>query len=320
MATYTQKTISAKSKKRIILGSSVFAGLVIIATTIFSNLVIVDATEVAVYTNWGNYEENWQSGVHFKDIFGGKAYIYDTRVQEIELSYTAYTADTQIVDYIVSVHYQLNKANVKNVFDEYGTMEQLKSKMIPTIKARVENNIKSYSSSKTVAGQDVNEVIQNRDIIEETIFTALKNECNKFYVDISRVKFSDISFSTEYEKAVEAKQVAYQNYLAEQNKAKATIEKAKGEAEAMIETAKGEAGANMALAESEAKITELLATAESAAREIILKSWETAKASGVEENLLRQIFIDKWDGVLPTFVTGDDALSIIFGLPQANNP
>jgi regulator of protease activity HflC (stomatin/prohibitin superfamily) len=311
-----QFTLKPMSKMvKILIGAG--AGLLVALILLLSSLTVIEQSEVGVYTNLGKYKSQFEAGLNFKAPFTSKIYKYNTRMQVYEDVYEAYTWDTQLVTFEINVQYQLDKKNVYQVFINFGTMEQLEQKLTPMFFSESKNVFKEYSASKTeitknLDGEDVeddfNEVIQKRDDIEAKIRQQLIDKSKQFYVEVVNVTLKDIAFSSEYEKAVEEKQVAYQNYLAEKNRALASIEKAKGEAKALIESTQGEA-----------KSKEIAATAEAEVMRIMKASWLEIKGlteGDVSEVVLQQMFIKAWNGVLPETWLSSDALSSIFA-PKA---
>lgn len=305
---FTSKPLSKTVK--IIIGAGI--GVLVALILFFSSLTVIDQSEVGVYTNLGKYKSQFVAGLNFKAPFTSKVYKYNTRVQQHESVYEAYTWDTQLVTYELTVQYQLDKDNVYQVFINYGTMEQLEQKLTPMFYSESKNIFKEYSASKTemqIIGEetiekDINEVIQKRDEIEAKINEKLRERSGQFFVQVVNATLKDIAFSAEYEKAVEDKQVAYQNYLAEKNKALASIEKAKGEAQALIESTRGESQAKELAAEAEAEVLRIMKA-----------TWLEIKGlteGDVSEEVLQQMFIKAWNGVLPETWLSSDSLSSIF--------
>ncbi|HEY8389789.1 MAG TPA: prohibitin family protein [Clostridia bacterium] len=306
---FNAKPLSKTAK--IIIGAC--AGFLVVLILLFSSITVIDQSEIGVYTNLGKYKSQFSAGINFKAPFTSKVYRYNTRVQQYENTYEAYTWDTQLVSFELTVQYQLDKDNVYQVFINFGTMNQLEQKLTPMFYSESKNIFKEYSASKTEITQDssgneiekdVNEVIQKRDEIENKIREQLIQKSPLFFVDIVNVTLKDISFSSEYEKAVEDKQVAYQNYLAEKNRALALVEKAKGEAKALIESTQGEAQAKEIAAQAEAEVLRIMKA-----------TWLEIKGTStgdVSQEVLQQMFIEAWNGVLPETWLSSDSLSSIF--------
>ena len=95
----------------------------------------------------------------------------------------------------------------------------------------------------------------------------------------------DISYeNAEIQKAIDAKFASEQELIIQQNKNEANIAKAEAEAEAILIAAQAEAEANRLLSES------------------------------LTDDILRQMYYEKWNGKLPEFIGGDDA-SLIIDMP-----
>jgi regulator of protease activity HflC (stomatin/prohibitin superfamily) len=103
----------------------------------------------------------------------------------------------------------------------------------------------------------------------------------KFFVIVTSVAITDIEFSEQFETAVEEKMIAEQNALKAEYENEAKVAKAKAEAEAKILAAEGEAKANALLEKS------------------------------LTDKILQEMYLDKWNGVLPNVVAGEDVSMIL---------
>ena len=103
---------------------------------------------------------------------------------------------------------------------------------------------------------------------------------------------ANIDFSDAFEKAVEDKMIAEQNKLKADYENTTKIAKAEADAQSMLISAQAEAQAKIIAAEAEAT-----------ANEKIEKS--------LTEKILREMYIEKWDGTLPSTVAGEDASILI---------
>jgi regulator of protease activity HflC (stomatin/prohibitin superfamily) len=186
------------------------------------------------------------------------------------------------------------------------------------------------------------EIIETRSEISPMVEDVIKEAVNEdYYVDIVTVVLTNIDFSDAFEQIVEDKMIAEQEKKKAEYEAETAIINAKKE----LEVAKLDAEAKLALAEADAKAQ--IAVAEAEARAIKLKSIEVARALGftitetlttegegenavtvIEYNIdftgktseeiklitdyLQYIeYLNKWDGKLPSVVTGDSASIMI---------
>ena len=121
------------------------------------------------------------------------------------------------------------------------------------------------------------ELITNRQIVGDKMSTLLKDKISAFGLEIQVFNIISFDFTAEYNAAIEAKQTAEQNAL----KAEQDLKRIKVEAEQTIAQAQAEAEAYR------------------------LKSIE------ITPEILLMNYIDKWDGELPTVVSGDSGAMML---------
>lgn len=288
----------------------------------------VNAGEIAVVKVWGDAKEIKTAGIHYDLWISHKYEIYDTKVQQTIVETQAYSSDAQTMDIELVVQYQIQQDNILAIAKNYGGLEMLENR-IETVAIEKTKSVLSQKSAMTI--------IETRSTVspdvEESIRAAITAD---YYVDITTVVLTDISFSDAFEKTVEDKMIA------EQEKLKAEYEKEKAiiQAEQALEVAKLEAEAKLAEAEGEAKALETIAQAQ--ANSIKLKSVEVARMLGFTVNetaveggieyeidfegktaeeiqvisdYLKYIeYLEVWNGELPEVVTGD-GVSIMIPTP-----
>jgi len=131
---------------------------------------------------------------------------------------------------------------------------------------------------KDVASQyNAEQLITHRTEMSAKIATAIRGKVDPFGLTIVAINITDFDFSDVFNHAIEAKQVAEQQAL----QAKNVLEQVKTEAEQKIEKAKAEA-----------------------------ESLRVQRAE-VTPQILQLRAIEKWDGVLPTLMTGGGALPFL---------
>ena len=122
------------------------------------------------------------------------------------------------------------------------------------------------ATKSVIAKYTAEELITKRTDVGEGIKSELVNKLESYGISIQNLNIVDFSFSDEFDKAIEAKQTAQQQAL----KAQEDLARIEIEAKQKIVEAEGQAKANTAIAQS------------------------------IDEKVLKQKFIDKWDGKLPT--------------------
>lgn len=127
------------------------------------------------------------------------------------------------------------------------------------------------STKSVIAKYTAEELITKRTAVGDGIKNELISKLSTYGISIQNLNIVDFSFSEEFDKAIEAKQTAQQQAL----KAQEDLSRIEIEAKQKIVEAEGQAKANTAIAQS------------------------------IDEKVLQQKFIDKWDGKLPTVMGSD---------------
>lgn len=246
---------------------------------------------------------------------------------------------------------QLDKLIIKDENGTILQSEGIAGKYVTlsSLQARIETQ--TIEKTKAVmSSAEAMTIIQDRQTYSELVSMTVRNAIGPdYYVNVQDVILTNIDFTDEFEKSVEDKVVAEQDKQAAITRAEAQLEVAKLEAQKKIEEAKGNAEAQKILAQATAeaatyKIIELANTIGYTVDETYLysvdgvetvfttKQQETDNVvylgtesvidvtSGpgadkfkalVEDYLQYLAYLEKWDGVLPEVVAGDDAISII---------
>jgi len=324
-----------KIKKEKNFLSKIIAGIVAVAVGALVLIIVpasihqVESGQVAVVKVWGDAKEVKEAGIHFDFWLSHKYEYYDTTVQQTVIKTEAYSQDAQTMDIELVIQYQIQKENAMKIATNYGGLELLQTR-IETIANEKMKSVLSQKSAMTI--------IETRQTVSPDVEAEIRKEItNDFYVNITSVVLTDISFSDAFEKTVEDKMIAEQEKLkAEYEKEKAIIqaeqalEVAKLNAEAALAQAKGEADALKAIAEAEANSvkvksievarmlgfeiieTEVVVNEETVIEYEINFDGKTAEEIKVISDYLKYVeYLSKWDGKLPTVVTGEQATIMI---------
>lgn len=265
----------------------------------------VDAGQVAVVKIWGDAKEVRASGMHFDFWMSHKYERYDAKVQQATITTQAYSSDGQTMDIELIIQYQIQVDNVLNIAKNYGGLEMLQNR-IETIATEKMKSTLSQKSAMTI--------IETRANVSPDVENAIRGAItNDYYVNITSVVLTDISFTDAFEKTVEDKMIA------EQEKLKAEYEKEKAiiQAEQELEVAKRQAEAQLEKAKKQAESELVLAEAEAEALEIMNQAWEGLSAE-VKQAILNEMAIEKWDGKLPETMVGDEFLKELMNFIKSN--
>jgi len=233
----------------------------------------VDTGEVAVVKRLGEAKEVRTAGTHY-DFWVTTSYQkYDAKVQNVDIVTAAYSSDAQTMDIQMTLQYQIMSDKVIDIARQYGSLELL------------QNRIESIAIEKTKAVLSAHKamnIIADRaamsPAVEQAIKTAIGDE---YFVNVTTVVLTNIDFSDAFENAVEEKMIAEQKQL-----------KAEYENQTKVAQAEADAKAKIVAAEAEAKANELL-------------------EKSLTDKILREMYIEKWNGVLPNTVAGDSSTIMI---------
>lgn len=268
----------------------------------------VDAGQVAVVKVWGEAKEIRGAGMHFDFWLSHKYETYDIKVQQAVIETQAYSSDGQTMDIELVIQYQIQSDKAIDIYKNYGGLEMLENK-IETVSTEKMKSVLSQKSAMTI--------IETRATVspdvEESIMSAITTD---YYVNITSVVLTDISFTDTFEQVIEDKMVAEQQKLqAQYEKEKAIIQ-----AEQELEVAKKQAEAQLEKAKKQAESELVLAEAEAEALAIMNDAWNSL-SSEVKEVIIKEMAIEKWDGKLPETMVGDDFLKELMGYLGTNtNP
>ena len=169
---------------------------------------------VGIKTRFGKAEEGvLQEGLNFKVPYIEKIITIDCRTKKIETMSEASTKDLQTVAANIAVNYNVNKDTANVLYREVGTdYENI------IISPAILEAIKS-----TMAGYTAEELITKRSEVSNKIQTTLIEKISDRGFNITEFNITNIDFSAEYDRAIEAKAVKQQEVVA----AQAELEKQK---------------------------------------------------------------------------------------------
>lgn len=261
----------SKTKSRIAISIAVFCLLVFILIPF--SIHTVDTGEVAVVKYFGEAIDVESPGTYF-DFWITKNYTtFDTKTQTLQLDAATYSSDAQTMNVQMTVQYRIHADSAIKIAEQYGTID--------TLQARIEA-IVAEKTKATLSSHKAMDIIANRASMSPLVEDAVRNAIDeKFYVSIQTVSITNIDFSDAFEKAVEEKMVAEQEQLKANYQNETKIAKATADAEAK----------------------KISAQAEKEANELLQKS--------LTDEILQEMWIEKWDGKLPSTVAGESGSMIM---------
>lgn len=277
------------TRKRI---TTVVVGIIVVIVVLASwPFVIIGAGERGVVLRWGAVQDKiFDEGFHVKTPFADRVIKVDVKIQKSETRASAASKDMQIVTTVIAINYHQDPGRVNWIHQNIG--KEFKDRIISPA---VDEGLKASTAQFTAA-----QLITQRPAVKALVDEFLKERLSKYGLIVDEISLTDFDFSTEYNKAIEAKQVAEQNA----KKAEWELEQKKVEAQRRVAEAKADAEAKIAIATAEAEAIRVKAIAEARAIEI------RGEALRKNPELVKLEAVQRWDGVLPKF-TGGGAIPFI---------
>ncbi len=266
------------------IGTLVVVGfLAIIAlVALFNSYTIVEAGNRAVVKTFGEVTDVFDEGLHFRAPFITSVTIVDVKTQRLASTSSAASRDLQFVTTQVVLNYSPDPMRVGELVREIGTDYEQK-----IIDPAIQESVKAATAQFTAE-----QLITQRPLVSASIRDVLVERLGSRGIRVEEVSITDFNFSEEFSRAIEAKQVAEQDAL----RAERELERARIEAQQQVARADAEAQARLRVAEAEAEALRLQ-------REVISPA------------LLQLRFIEKWNGVLPRFTTGEGGIMPLINIP-----
>ncbi len=252
-------------------------GIVILFLILFifvwGSFVIIPAGHRGVVLWWGSVEKRVMGeGLNFKVPIAERVIKVDVRVQphpfkEIDAASKEY----QMVKLTGMMNFHIDPAFVNVLYQKVGL--DFANKVIdPAFNDFVKEVVPNYP---------ITEILPKREEIRKRAMTKLGENLARYHIIVDDIYISNIRFSPEYEKAIEAKQVAQQQVETQRQ----ILAQREIEAQQKVVSAKGEAEAILVVAQGQAKANEML-------------------SRSISPILVEYKGIEKWNGILPQFTGG----------------
>lgn len=246
----------------------IFVIFLIIFIILWGTFAIVPAGHRGVVLWWGSVEKRVMGeGLNFKVPIAERVIRVDVRVQphpfkEIDAASKEY----QMVKLTGMMNFHIDPAYVNDLYQKVGL--DFANKVIdPAFNDFVKEVVPIYQ---------ITEILPKREEIRKRAMTKLGDNLSRYHIIVDDIYFANIRFSPEYEKAVEAKQVAQQQVETQRQ----VLAQREIEAHQKVATAKGEAESILVVAQGQAKANEVL-------------------SRSISPILVEYKGIEKWNGILP---------------------
>ncbi len=244
-----------------------FMAFVIILLFLMS-FFVVPPGEVAVKTRMGKIVDSYDEGFHFKIPIIDSITKFSIQIQRADIKTDAFSKDLQTMEAHLVVNHRIRKDTVVSIFRNLGP-NYVDNIVDPAVQEVFKSITAKYSAEKIIA---------ERNLLVEELNKEVKDRLTKKEIIVTDISVVNLDFTDQFLKAVEDKQIAEQ----QAKMAEKLVEKAKKDAEQQIAKARAEAEA-------------LKMQRSAVSRDLIELRKVEAKLKAIE----------KWNGVLPTYVGGN---------------
>lgn len=198
----------------------------------FNSFIIINPGQTGVLSILGKAQDGpLLEGIHFKPPLVSTVDIYDVTVQKFEVPAQSSTKDLQDLSASFAINFRLDPLKVVEIRRTQGSLQNIVSKIIAP---QTQESFKIAAAKRTVE-----EAITKRTELKDDFDNALNSRLEKYGIIVLDTSVVDLTFSPEFARAVEEKQIAEQRaqravYIAQEaeQQAQADINRAKGKAEA----------------------------------------------------------------------------------------
>lgn len=254
--------------------------VIFLIITFFNSFKTIPTGFVGVKTRFGQVQDTMlNEGLNLKIPFIEKIVLMDCRTQKTEYTMEASSKDLQkISNYKIAINYNITKDTANQLYKSVGV--DYKNIIVePAIQSVMKDSVANFTAE---------ELITKRSEVAQFALDKLTEKFQNSGITLTGLDILDLSFSEEFDTAVEQKQIVEQ----ETQKAQYELEKARVENQKKIENAQADAEV---MAAQNSQITD---------NYLRLKEIENQKA-----------MIEKWNGQLPNTML-NDGINGLFNIGQ----
>lgn len=267
-------------------------------SVILSSTTTVQQGNVGIYLNMGKANGDYLApGFHFKTPF-------TTKIKQMPVTTFLYNSgdmnlrskDGQHVTTKVTATVHVSPVFAVKLYSKLSSVDPGK------IAAILVRPVISGISGQTFAHYNIDDLVAKRDDLRNETAIDVKNQLSSDGLILDDLNIVSFNFSDEYNTNIEQKMAAEQARIT----AKLVLDKETTQSQIKVVNAKADADAAIAKATGDARAT--IINAEANANAIKVKNQAMIGASSL---LIQYEAITHWDGVLPTYMTGDGTVPFV---------
>lgn len=177
-------------------------GIGVLVLLLSETFVVIGSGERGVLTRMGKVtDRTYNEGLHAKVPFIEGVWKVSVRIQKEQVDASAASKDLQEVSSTIALNYHLQPDKVNWIFQNLG----------PEFKDRIIDPSIQESFKAVTAQYDAAQLLQERAIVKEKAKQNIMDRLVKENIVVDDLSIVNFNFSDEFNKAIEAKQVAQQN-------------------------------------------------------------------------------------------------------------
>jgi regulator of protease activity HflC (stomatin/prohibitin superfamily) len=263
------------------IGGAVIAGIAALSV-IGGSWYTVDQGERGVMLRNGAITGVSEPGLGFKMPIIDRVVDIDVRSRaQVYENVLAYSRDQQVAGLTLSVNYRVPAEEVVSVYENYGGVEQLRSRLLDRQIMDESKNVFGRFNAATAIQDRSRLVAEIQDAVQAAVLGP---------IIIESVQIENIDFSDAYEQSIEQRMLAE----VEVERVRQNAERERVQAEIAVIQAQAAADARVAQATAEAEAIRMQGNAEADAIQ--------ARGDALRENpeLINLVQAERWNGQLPT--------------------
>ncbi len=270
---------NATTKKIIIIAIPILIAVIILC----SSITVVPAGHTGVAVTLGKVSDNvLTEGLHFKAPLIQTVIKMSNQIQKSEIDGAeSVSKDLQAISSTIVVNYKVGNKSSAEIYRNIG-----KDYEAIVLLPAIHESLKAVTAKYTAE-----ELVTLRSQVAIEIEETLQEKMGAYGIVIDKFNIVNFSFSEEFAKAIEAKEVAAQNLLKAKTEQQQVIVEANAEAEKKVIAAEAEAKAILAKAEAQAEANEKL-------------------SKSLTSNIIENSKIEKWNGELPMATGGSSIIDM----------
>jgi regulator of protease activity HflC (stomatin/prohibitin superfamily) len=266
------RRLPTRPNPAVIAGGAALALLVLLGIVFSASGAQVNAGSVGVLITFGRVDgPALQPGFHM--LVPGVQHIVPINIQKqnhVFREIDAASKELQTVKLFGGVNYHIDPAQAPALYQNVG-LDYASKVFDPAFQDFIKEVVPQFP---------VTDILSHRDEIRAQTKSKLIDTAHRYGIEVDDVFITDITFSAEYTKAIEAKQVAQQQLEQAKIDAQKAVTQAQGQANAQIESAKGDSESNR------------------------------LRSQNLSADLIAYLEIQKWDGKLPQATSGQPFISL----------